>query len=201
MKGSFVLSKFLTDNTANLITTLRFISSVWLIIETATQIRIDPLALHLFNFSAICDALDGYVARAMKITSKFGAFYDRMVDKLFVCPMLSVLIYRWRNIDENLLLNDFVITLVAVLIILELCLFVSGSVALIRGWVVQSNKFGKWKMIIECVLIWFWLYGLYFVPAEEWFYYVLCIISGLLLISIYLAMRSLDTYLTSYNNN
>ncbi len=50
----------------------------------------------LFLFAAVTDWLDGYLARALKQTSAFGAFLDPVADKLMVAAALIVLVKLGR---------------------------------------------------------------------------------------------------------
>lgn len=51
-----------------------------------------PIAGLLFGFAAITDLLDGYAARKLGQTSKFGAFLDPVADKLMVTIALVLLV-------------------------------------------------------------------------------------------------------------
>ena len=51
-----------------------------------------PIACALFGFAAITDWLDGYAARKLGQTSKFGAFLDPVADKLMVTIALVLLV-------------------------------------------------------------------------------------------------------------
>ena len=51
-----------------------------------------PIAGALFGFAAITDWLDGYAARKLDQTSKFGAFLDPVADKLMVTIALVLLV-------------------------------------------------------------------------------------------------------------
>ncbi|MGH8728672.1 MAG: CDP-diacylglycerol--glycerol-3-phosphate 3-phosphatidyltransferase [Burkholderiales bacterium] len=54
------------------------------------------LATLVFAFAAITDWLDGYLARTLNQTSKFGAFLDPVADKLMVAAALVVLVQLER---------------------------------------------------------------------------------------------------------
>ena len=43
------------------------------------------ISLLLFTLGALSDYLDGYIARKTSTTSEFGAKFDLIADKLFVC--------------------------------------------------------------------------------------------------------------------
>lgn len=51
-----------------------------------------PIAGALFGFAAITDWLDGYAARKLGQTSKFGAFLDPVADKLMVTIAVVLLV-------------------------------------------------------------------------------------------------------------
>lgn len=48
----------------------------------------------IFLFAALTDALDGWIARNLNITSKFGAFLDPVADKLLVAVTLILLVSK-----------------------------------------------------------------------------------------------------------
>jgi|1186.fasta_scaffold71605_2 cardiolipin synthase len=54
------------------------------------------IATIIFTVAAITDWLDGYLARALRQTSAFGAFLDPVADKLMVAAALIVLVYLSR---------------------------------------------------------------------------------------------------------
>jgi cardiolipin synthase len=54
------------------------------------------LATLIFAFAAVTDWMDGYLARTLNQTSKFGAFLDPVADKLMVVAALVVLVQLER---------------------------------------------------------------------------------------------------------
>jgi CDP-diacylglycerol--glycerol-3-phosphate 3-phosphatidyltransferase/cardiolipin synthase len=52
-----------------------------------------PIAFVVFVVAAITDLLDGYVARRLGQTSKFGEFLDPVADKLMVAVVLVLLVH------------------------------------------------------------------------------------------------------------
>ncbi|QEP44965.1 CDP-diacylglycerol--glycerol-3-phosphate 3-phosphatidyltransferase [Ectothiorhodospiraceae bacterium BW-2] len=50
------------------------------------------LATLLFILAAVTDWLDGYLARRMGLTSRFGAFLDPVADKLMVASVLVLVV-------------------------------------------------------------------------------------------------------------
>lgn len=51
-----------------------------------------PLACLVFTIAALTDLLDGYLARRLGLTSKFGAFLDPVADKLMVAIALVIIV-------------------------------------------------------------------------------------------------------------
>lgn len=56
----------------------------------------NELATILFTVAAVTDWLDGYLARALKQASAFGAFLDPVADKLMVVASLIMLVHLDR---------------------------------------------------------------------------------------------------------
>ncbi len=54
------------------------------------------VATIIFSVAAITDWLDGYLARALNQTSRFGAFLDPVADKLMVATALILLVWLGR---------------------------------------------------------------------------------------------------------
>ena len=51
-----------------------------------------PLACVVFTIAGLTDWLDGYLARRLQLTSKFGAFLDPVADKLMVTVVLVLIV-------------------------------------------------------------------------------------------------------------
>ena len=62
-----------------------------------------PLAAILFGLAAITDLFDGYLARKLKQTSKFGEFLDPVADKLMVATCLVLLVHTDARISVGLI--------------------------------------------------------------------------------------------------
>ena len=106
----------------------------------------------LFGLAAVTDWFDGYLARRLNQTSKFGAFLDPVADKLMVSTALVVLVQ-----------NDPTIVLMAVAAII---IGREITVSALREWMseqgartaVKVTWFGKWKTTAQMFGIGFMLY-------------------------------------------
>ncbi len=56
-----------------------------------------PLAAFLFALAAITDWLDGYLARTMNLSTRFGEFLDPVADKLVVTSALVMIVGSYDN--------------------------------------------------------------------------------------------------------
>ena len=102
------------------------------------------VALWLFVIAGITDFFDGYLARKLKVESKFGAMLDPIADKLLVT---AVLIFLSKQLD------DF--DTIALVIILLREVMVSG----LREYLGQQKiampvtKLAKWKTTLQFIAI------------------------------------------------
>jgi len=113
------------------------------------------VAAVLFGIALATDWLDGHLARRWNQTSAFGAFLDPVADKLIVCAVLVMLVYR----DPH-----YFVALPATIIVgREL------TVSALREWmaelgqrgVVAVGSIGKYKTAIQMAAIFLMLFDLY----------------------------------------
>lgn len=109
----------------------------------------------LFGIALATDWLDGHLARRWNQTSAFGAFLDPVADKLIVCAVLVMLVYR----DPH-----YFVALPATIIVgREL------TVSALREWmaelgqrgVVAVGALGKYKTAIQMLAIFLMLFDVY----------------------------------------
>ena len=77
-----------------------------------------PIAAVIFTLAGLTDWLDGYLARKLNLTSRFGAFLDPVADKLMVSTALVLIL--WAAPQHQLLLvpnHEIVIAVCAAIII------------------------------------------------------------------------------------
>ncbi len=104
-----------------------------------------PAAGILFALAGITDYLDGYLARRLGLTSRFGAFLDPVADKLVVATALVLIVQRDPQI--------YLAVVAAIIIGREI------TVSALREWMSESGAsakvsvswFGKWKTTAQIV--------------------------------------------------
>ena len=111
-----------------------------------------PIAGIVFGLAAVTDVLDGYAARKLGQTSKFGEFLDPVADKLMVTILLVLLVEGDPRIT---------VTLIAVIIIGR-----EITVSALREWMagigaradVAVRWSGKVKTVLQMFGIGFMVY-------------------------------------------
>lgn len=109
-------------------------------------------AFAVFWLAAISDALDGYLARKMNLSSAFGAFIDPVADKLMVVCALAMLIEDYQSL--------YVTIPAAIMISREIFISALREFMSSRGCrnVIAVSNLGKWKTAAQMLgimgLIW-----------------------------------------------
>ena len=138
----------MTWNIPNILTLLRLLAApgVVLMFLYFTRPWADWFALVLFVVAAITDFVDGYLARAWKQESKFGAMLDPIADKAMVVIALLV-ITGYAGMDPWILLPATVIIFREV--------FVSGLREFLgdTAGTLKVTNLAKWKTTAQMVAI------------------------------------------------
>jgi CDP-diacylglycerol--glycerol-3-phosphate 3-phosphatidyltransferase len=140
----------------------------------------------LFALAGITDYLDGYLARKLGQTSRFGAFLDPVADKLIVATALVLIVQRDPQV--------YLAVVAAIIIGREI------TVSALREWMseigasakVAVTYFGKWKTTAQIVGISMVLFERPLGPIDT---YLVGMV--LLLIAAGLTMLSMLDYLRS----
>jgi len=194
------VKNWLFVNLANLITTSRLIFSVWLVL---LAIFTDQLFL-IFILVALCgiaDWADGWAARRYNIISQFGAFLDRLADKIFICPTMIILVWEyWPSVEVGSPLKFLTEGLVVVIVLLEITLMISGIFALVKNLNTSSNKWGRAKMVFQSVAVFSWFLCLVIEQhlKIKIIYLVIFLIDAILIAAIGLAVKSIEEYWQRY---
>lgn len=107
----------------------------------------------IFGLAAVTDWLDGYLARRLGQTSRFGAFLDPVADKLIVGVALVLLVQAHP---------DFWMAIAAAVIIGR-----EITISALREWMaeigegaqVAVSNLGKWKTTAQMTALFMLLYG------------------------------------------
>lgn len=145
-----------------------------------------PLAGIVFGLAAITDLLDGYAARKLGQTSRFGEFLDPVADKLMVAVALTLLVQSDPRV---------VVTLVAMIIIGR-----EITVSALREWMaglgareeVKVSSSGKIKTTLQMFGIAFMVYQrpILGIDIYDLGYYLLIAASVMTLWSMMLYLRA-----------
>lgn len=138
----------MTWNLPNILTVLRLLAAPGVAVMFLYFQRpwADWFALTLFVVAAITDWFDGYLARAWKQESKFGAMLDPIADKAMVVIAIMV-------ITGYSGMNPWLILPAAAILFREV--FVSGLREYLgaRSGLLKVTKLSKWKTTAQMVAI------------------------------------------------
>lgn len=181
----------MTWNIPNTLTFLRILAIPLIIVLFHLPIEhAGPYSAIIFALAGFTDWFDGYLARKLGQTSRFGAFLDPVADKLMVAVILILLVEHYGNLW---------VTLSAMIIIgREL------TISALREWMAEVGErgkvavsyMGKVKTTVQMFALFFMLYEvpLLGVPCAE-----LGLI--LLLIAAILTLWSMLNYLRAAFSN
>ena len=143
----------------------------------------------LFAVAAITDWFDGWLARQLGQTSKFGAFLDPVADKLLVAVSLVMLLHDAHRIGDS---GAILAVVVAIIIGREI------TISALREWMaelgartsVAVGMVGKIKTTFQMVAIWMmlWREDLFGLPVYQMGF-------ALLLVAAVLTVYSMMVYL------
>ncbi|MCR5537631.1 MAG: CDP-diacylglycerol--glycerol-3-phosphate 3-phosphatidyltransferase [Succinivibrio sp.] len=111
----------------------------------------------VFVIAALTDLLDGYLARKLKQTTKFGAFLDPVADKIIVCVALILIVeYYSVHVQDFFPHINLCVSIPAMIIIAR-----EITVSALREWMAEIGKrnfvavssIGKWKTAIQLFAI------------------------------------------------
>ncbi|MDR8523689.1 MULTISPECIES: CDP-diacylglycerol--glycerol-3-phosphate 3-phosphatidyltransferase [Shewanella] len=135
----------------------------------------------VFWLAAVTDALDGYAARKLKQSTRFGAFLDPVADKIMVTTALVLLVSEYSNIW---------LTLPALIMIGR-----EIVISALREWMAEIGKrgavavswIGKYKTAAQMIAI----TGLIWQPNE----FLTYVAFGLFYVAAVLTLWSMMSYI------
>lgn len=140
----------------------------------------------LFLFAAISDWLDGFMARRLKQTTRFGAFLDPVADKLLVISVSVVMVWHVHSV---------LFTIPAVIIVCR-----EVTVVALREWMAKMGDnmsvrvalHGKIKSVIQFIALTLFLY-----IGEQDVFFMLLLAYILLYIATVMTLISMMRYLAA----
>jgi len=141
--------------TANKVTILRILLTPFFVIEVLYYVKTENeihrmVALLCFAVAAICDGVDGYIARHYNQRSELGTFLDPLADKLLLVSGVVVL-----SFDHGELLRQIPLWLTGTIIGRDILLAIGwGVIHLMVGKVkVRPRMLGKIATVLQMVCI------------------------------------------------
>lgn len=140
------------------------------------------LIFGLFAFGALTDLVDGPVARGTNRVTEFGAMLDSTADRIFLLPIAVYSLwghYKW---------------LLVILGLFELANALTAIYYKSREIYLESNIFGKTKMVLFCIVFIVMLI-VWPEPPPEFFIYMLWATIPFTLLSAFTRIRANETQL------
>ncbi len=198
------VKEWIFKNLANAVTIFGLIGTFWLLVIAINNPEQLWLILILAGLVSLTDLIDGLIARRLKIKSNFGSALDRLRDKVFICPLLIILAWYYPEslITASIVVGTLTKALTAVIVLLESLLLTIWFIGIIKKLDVSSNQYGRIKMFSEFLVVILWLISL---TVKKYFdfsliYFSIYLIDLIMVVTIYLAIRSLEGYYQKYNN-
>lgn len=109
----------------------------------------------------VSDAIDGFLARILRIASRWGALLDRAGDKILIVPIFALMILYYLVLAFRLIsfLAFPISAMLLIAVYLECMLIRYGLKGFKAQAPVGSNLRGKTKMVLQCVQSSYWMLG------------------------------------------
>jgi CDP-diacylglycerol---glycerol-3-phosphate 3-phosphatidyltransferase len=146
------------------------------------------VAALIFAIAGVTDWLDGYLARRLDVTSRFGAFLDPVADKLIVAAALVLVVHKAAGIG---------IAVAAIVIIGR-----EIAISALREWMSEVGRrakvavswIGKVKTTAQMVSIFLLLWAVPLGPIPmfalgEWLLYLAAVLTLVSMVQYMLAAR------------
>lgn len=97
--------KYINWSLIQLITFIRLIMGILIFLNLFNKYHI-----YFFTIGVLSDGIDGFLARYLQVTSKFGEIFDALCDKSFIYLVLfSLYINNYKIILYSMLLKDILV--------------------------------------------------------------------------------------------
>ncbi len=163
-----------------------------------------PIAAVIFTLAGLTDWLDGYLARKLNMTSRFGAFLDPVADKLMVATALVLILWAAPQHELALVPRHENVLAVCAAIIIGREIVISA----LREWMAELGErhqvavtgIAKIKTILQLVGVGAMLYTypiFGFIPAYGIGFGLVVVAAGLTMWSMYTYLRAARPHLTA----
>ena len=182
-------------NFANIITIAGLLFVAWILIIAISFPEKLWLILFLSLLTGLTDFVDGIIAKNLDIKSYLGSALDRLRDKIFICSLLVILTrWYWLSVQNFFVLKTLILSLVALVIFIEICLLLFWLIGIFKNLNISSNPGGQTKMFLQFIAVIIWLCSLagekYFaIPVMKFSIYLIFL---LLILVIYFGIKSLE---------
>ena len=134
-------------------------------------------ALFIFALAVFSDALDGFLARVMRQTTKAGKILDPLADKLLL-SCAFIFIYLKDNFPAGL---NVPLWLVIIVLSRDLIIFLGAAVIYVikNELILTPSKWGKWTTLFQMLTIIFVLLQVKILMATAVLASVFTVFSGL----------------------
>ncbi|HEY5915544.1 MAG TPA: CDP-alcohol phosphatidyltransferase family protein [Verrucomicrobiae bacterium] len=146
--------------------------------------------------AALTDLFDGYFARRLRVTSRFGSYADPMVDKVYYLVTLPTLVFVAQRTGQPALARVLLLLTVIFLFRDQWVSFLR-SLGAVHGLSAKANWSGKARTLISfptiCV-VYFYLQA----PASVPLQFPLAVVYALVLISTLINVISMVVYTRAF---
>jgi len=188
-------------NLANIITIYGLLFTTWILIIAISFPEKLWLILLLSILTGLTDFIDGIIARSLDIKSYFGSALDRLRDKIFICSLLTILTrWYWLSVQNFFILKTLILSLASLVVFIEICLLLSWLINILKNLSVESNPYGRRKMLLQFFVVIIWLCSL---SGEKYFALQLMKFSIypillLLILAVYPGFKSLEKHYQTF---
>jgi len=142
------------------------------------------VAFILFVIAGLTDIVDGYAARRLKVTSKFGRIIDPLADKILVCGAFICFAFigqpKLFDLSPGVLMAIHWLT-ACVLIAREAYVTILRHIAEARGVNFAATVSGKVKMFLQSFAIGTVIIKMAHVQTAAWGYWFTTVVYALML--------------------
>lgn len=188
---------WLFRNIANFITISRLFSVIYL--AWVGIFNCERLDIFFFGFLYIglSDLLDGFLARILKIQSKFGEIVDPVIDKVAIFSLVPIMFWRYYPVIESSLLKRWTDYSFFAVVVVEMAIATGVAIiSTLKQVDIKSNEWGRKKFAFLCFAVYAWVFSVFLEKywSIEIFQWALSLMNLFLLATMILGIISIKEY-------